>query len=251
MGQPTSQQQPVPDNNSLETIDYQHEESTIEYPLHDSQATIDYRPIRDSQATIDYQPINDSQATIDYRQDLTTTFLTTMRCKPQSTNYTGLAHEATTQQIFLSATDNCQPCDPHDSSVWHPPITAYTELLQEQHADTDLFQDAVSAFCLDTESFAERTSGTLYADAQKPWTKAEAFMVIPGPWHTERCFWMDVCTGECTPIGAFKVEGDTDLLTPDELHEYEELVIAADREEIKSFLEQGVFKLRKTEFAQT
>ncbi len=60
---------------------------------------------------------------------------------------------------------------------------------------------------------------------------------------------MDVCAGECTPIGTFKVEGDTDLLTPDELLEHEILVIAADREEIKSFPEHGVFKLRKIEFA--
>ena len=61
---------------------------------------------------------------------------------------------------------------------------------------------------------------------------------------------MDVFTGECVPLQTYRVEGDTDLLTVAELAEFEADVIAADRAEIKSFLDHKIFKTGYIEFAE-
>ncbi len=56
---------------------------------------------------------------------------------------------------------------------------------------------------------------------------------------------MDVMTGEC-----LKVDSDTDTLTAEELREHEREVIEADRSEIASFLEHGIFKLQYLRYAE-
>ena len=72
--------------------------------------------------------------------------------------------------------------------------------------------------------------------APETWTKEEAFLVVPGPWSSCTCFWMDIATGEC-----LRVDAETDTLSRDELIEHEVEVMAADAKEVASFLTHKVF----------
>ena len=63
-------------------------------------------------------------------------------------------------------------------------------------------------------------------------------MVIPGPWKESVCFLMDTRDGTC-----FRVDTATDMLSQEELHTHEALVREADAREVKSFIDDKVFKL--------
>ena len=52
--------------------------------------------------------------------------------------------------------------------------------------------------------------------ASLPWTAEDAFLVIPGPWHSPSCFILDVNSGEC-----FRVDSETDVLSPDDYIKHE------------------------------
>ena len=69
-----------------------------------------------------------------------------------------------------------------------------------------------------------------------PWSKEDASVVLPGPWHESSCFYMDVHTGEC-----LRVDAETDTLSAAELIQFETEVMAADAAEVKSFLDHKVF----------
>ena len=69
-------------------------------------------------------------------------------------------------------------------------------------------------------------------------TKETATVVIPGPWKESVCFLMDTRDGTC-----FRVDTATDMLSQEELHTHEALVREADAREVKSFIDDKVFKL--------
>ena len=68
-------------------------------------------------------------------------------------------------------------------------------------------------------------------------TAEESEFVIPGPFYHTRCFWYSISDDEC-----FSVSSD-DLLTAEDLVTHWKLVEAADREEVKSFVANKIFKL--------
>ncbi|CAE8712610.1 unnamed protein product [Polarella glacialis] len=68
--------------------------------------------------------------------------------------------------------------------------------------------------------------------------KDNAFL-IPGPWHADVYFAMSLTDGKC-----FRVDTDTDSLTEADLVKHWREVEAADRKELKQFLDQQIFKLR-------
>ena len=86
--------------------------------------------------------------------------------------------------------------------------------------------------------FANIPTSHDHLEHQGRWGKSTAHLVIPGPWHRSEIFWMDVSSGEC-----FRVDADTDLLSPQELHDHEQLVKDADFAEISNFVSHDVFKL--------
>jgi len=79
---------------------------------------------------------------------------------------------------------------------------------------------------------------------QQPWLKHQAFLVVPGPWTENRCFYYSFSEDKC-----FSVSSD-DLLTPEEIEEFWPLVEAADRAEIESFVTHHVFRLDKISNAE-
>ena len=70
------------------------------------------------------------------------------------------------------------------------------------------------------------------------WTRDEADVILPGPWHASSCFLMDIRTGETAWSNAYRVDENTDNLSAEDLVTYEEDVKKADREEIRCILEQ-------------
>ena len=84
-------------------------------------------------------------------------------------------------------------------------------------------------------------------DKITPWTRSEAHWVIPGPWHSETCFYFDMRTGEAL---TYAVGGDM-VLTAQDLEEHWELVCEADRAEILQFVEFNVFELAAKQNAGT
>ena len=57
------------------------------------------------------------------------------------------------------------------------------------------------------------------------------------------CFYIDVRTGECiTHQECYRVDGETDILTAEDIHKYADLVKAADLKEVQSFVDNKIFK---------
>ena len=63
---------------------------------------------------------------------------------------------------------------------------------------------------------------------------------MPGPWREEVCFLLDVRRGKM-----FRVDTATDMLTDAEMRQHTSLVKEADRREIKSFIQDKVFSLKR------
>ena len=72
------------------------------------------------------------------------------------------------------------------------------------------------------------------------WNAKQADVVVPGPWKTPTCFWFSITTGEC-----YRVDETTDILTAHDLITHEQEVIAADRDEIHSFVKFRVFEVAR------
>jgi hypothetical protein len=72
------------------------------------------------------------------------------------------------------------------------------------------------------------------------WNVTQADVVVPGPWKTPTCFWFSITTGEC-----YRVDETTDILTAHDLITHEQEVIAADRDEIHSFVKFRVFEVAR------
>ena len=71
-------------------------------------------------------------------------------------------------------------------------------------------------------------------------TRDTTFVVIPGPWREAVCFLMSVRDGTC-----FRVDTESDMMTDAEMRQHEDLVREADHKEIKSFVSDKVFRLRR------
>ena len=69
------------------------------------------------------------------------------------------------------------------------------------------------------------------------WSRNEAHFVFEGPFSRDICFYIDLITHE-----AFRVDGDTDNLTEQEIIDNWPEVDQADRKEITQFVEQEVWK---------
>jgi len=101
--------------------------------------------------------------------------------------------------------------------------------------------DAVESF--DALYHAIRDAETLLDHARResagalPWLPSESFISIPGPFHESRCFYYDFREDKC-----FSVTSD-DILTPAEVEKFWTLVEEADRLEVKSFVDNDVFRL--------
>ena len=80
---------------------------------------------------------------------------------------------------------------------------------------------------------------TLTSSGNTAWTAQESFLVIPGPWHKETCFWYDILADEC-----FSVTQE-DFLTAADVITYWQYVEKGDRDEISSFVTHEVFTLDK------
>ena len=72
----------------------------------------------------------------------------------------------------------------------------------------------------------------------QPWTSAEAMFVWPTVGKSEQCFYVGLIDQEI-----FSVTSD-DILTPEDIIKHWDLIDAADREEIRSFVKHKVFHLQ-------
>ena len=70
-------------------------------------------------------------------------------------------------------------------------------------------------------------------------TPEEAWLVIPGPFRSSRCFFYDIGRDEC-----FSVSSD-EILTPTDIVNNWPAVEAADRLEVESFVAHNIGKLSR------
>eukprot|EP00959_Pyramimonas_sp_CCMP1952_P198583 4153828-Pyramimonas_sp.AAC.1 len=70
-----------------------------------------------------------------------------------------------------------------------------------------------------------------YLASSGTWTATTADVTLPGPWQRSTCFWMDVRVGSC-----FRVDSETDNLTPEEMVRFEADILKADRSELANFV---------------
>ena len=74
-------------------------------------------------------------------------------------------------------------------------------------------------------------------DGHLPWQDHEAFLVIPGPFRSSRCFYYDPKDDEWLSVSS------DEILTPDDILRNWPAVEAADRKEVMSFVQRNIFKL--------
>ena len=137
------------------------------------------------------------------------------------------------------------PHDEHDDTAEYfvdGILTAHYTKELSREANHDDFQQLLEEFhdemetsaCFGTECTSGAPSSRVYSGTDTggapssrvsgAWSKADASVVIPGPWKKAECFYMHVFTGQC-----FRVREATDMLTHDELRLHAELVESAGR----------------------
>ena len=110
-------------------------------------------------------------------------------------------------------------------------------LLDHLHWQSEMIQEGLNHLHNAEKAFhAQKQANEVFGN----WTKQEAHIVIPGPWKRNECFFIDLRTQE-----AFKVDTDTDILSEKELYENWDKVEAADRKELKQFVENNVWKAKR------
>ena len=90
---------------------------------------------------------------------------------------------------------------------------------------------------------AEHSMGEL------PWQKHQATVHFSFPASAPICFFIDVFTGECIRVDeCYRVDGETDILTAEDVEHYWKEVYEADLKEVTSFVNNKIFEDKTSKY---
>ena len=238
----------VPEDQTIQIDDEHMQSSTtsnklpIENKQHERSRSI-YRPGQSSSSSAQPQP----RTTINNKNDNSLELSRSSHNNPGDTslNITGerLTEDQNNSQNSHSITGEAIPWVedmeqtlPYDDFP-AVPLPQPTDMQQQQPATNN---DSTLSYYQTILDEVQRNLTFNTNSVHNTWTAQEAEVVIPGPWKVGMCFLFNVISGEC-----YRVDETTDVLSQQDLITYEKEVIAADRDEIHSFIRFKVFEITK------